>query len=188
GGNSAEQPGRRGGEPIGSEDRAMGGTNLATWVDRQGWLDTAAEALQRGVGRAFEALGPVGLEVKNALHGTWLGPPLHPVLTDLPLGAWTATMVLDAMAEETGSAGVAQASDAALALGLAGAVGAAATGIADWKETDARPRRLGLAHAALNVGATLLFAGSFVCRRTRNRPARRAPAPPGYPAATAAAH
>ena len=35
--------------------------------------------------------------VKDALHGVWLGHPLHPPLTDLPIGAWTAAGLLDAM-------------------------------------------------------------------------------------------
>src|SRR3954464_5932576 len=33
------------------------------------------------------ALGPQ--PVRDALHGLWLGPPLHPMLTDRPIGAGT---------------------------------------------------------------------------------------------------
>src|SRR5947208_10573528 len=33
--------------------------------------------------------------VKNVLSGTWLGHQLHPVLTDLPIGAWTMATALD---------------------------------------------------------------------------------------------
>ncbi len=166
----------------------MDRTGLIHWLDSKEWLDTTAQAVQQTVGRVFDALGPAGPQVKNALNGTWLGHPLHPALTDIPLGAWTATVMLDAVAERTGSAGVARASDAALELGLVGAVGAAVTGAADWKDTDARPRRVGLAHAALNVGATLLFGGSLVCRATGNRAAGRGLAAMGYLVAAAAAY
>jgi nitrite reductase/ring-hydroxylating ferredoxin subunit/uncharacterized membrane protein len=136
----------------------------------------------------FDALGPARRDVKNFLHGTWLGHPLHPVMTDIPLGAWTATLLLDALADRRGRSGFARAADASLALGLAGAVGSAVTGLADWSETDARPRRLGVAHAALNVGATLLFAGSLLCRGGGRRGAGRGLAITGYLATIAAAY
>src|SRR5262245_20307127 len=166
----------------------MDRTGLIPWLDSSEWLNTTAQTVQDNVRNVFDALGPAGRQVKNALHGTWLGHPLHPVLTDIPLGAWTATVMLDAVAERTGSAGIARASDATLGLGLVGAVGAAMTGAADWKDTDARPRRIGLTHAALNVGATLLFGGSLICRATGNRAAGRALATTGYLVAAAAAY
>ena len=37
-------------------------------------------------------------QAKNALHGVWLGHPLHPVFTDLPIGAWTTALALDVSA------------------------------------------------------------------------------------------
>ena len=113
---------------------------LTPWLDRQRWLDTTADALQPAVRRVFDALGPARSHVKNFLHWTWLGHPLHPALTDVPLGAWTATLLLDAMGDRPGQAGVARAADVSLALGLAGAVGAAATGLTDRKPTPTRAR------------------------------------------------
>jgi nitrite reductase/ring-hydroxylating ferredoxin subunit/uncharacterized membrane protein len=161
---------------------------ITAWVDGQGWLDTTADALQPAVKKAFDALGPARRDVKNFLHGAWLGHPLHPVMTDIPLGAWTATLLLDALSDRRGRSGYARAADASLALGLAGAVGSAVTGLADWSETDARPRRLGVAHAVLNTGATLLFAGSLLCRGRGSRGAGRGLAITGYFAMIAAAY
>ena len=160
---------------------------LTPWLDRQRWLDTTADALQPAVRRAFDALGPARRHVKNFLHGTWLGHPLHPALTDIPLGAWTTTLLLDALGDRPGRRGAARAADVSLALGLAGAVGAAATGLTDWSDTDARPRRIGVAHAALNGGATLLFAASLLCRGRANRDIGRGFALAGYLAVIAAA-
>jgi nitrite reductase/ring-hydroxylating ferredoxin subunit len=60
--------------------------------------------------------------------------------------------------------------------------------LTDWSDTDARPRRLGVAHAALNGGATLLFAGSLLCRASANRGVGRGLALAGYLAAVAAAY
>lgn len=64
-------------------------------IDRQHWLDATGDAVQPLVTKTFETGGAVGQQVKNFLHGTWLGHPLHPVLTDIPIGAWTAALVLD---------------------------------------------------------------------------------------------
>src|SRR5262245_35636137 len=63
-------------------------------VDYPG-LDRVAQPVSGAVRRAFESAGPVGRHLKNALHGTWLGHPLHPVFTDVPLGAWTTALALD---------------------------------------------------------------------------------------------
>jgi nitrite reductase/ring-hydroxylating ferredoxin subunit/uncharacterized membrane protein len=161
---------------------------LDSWLDRQRWLDTTADAVQPAVLRALDALGPAGRHVKNFLHGSWLGHPLHPVLTDVPLGAWTMTVLLDAVRNDSRRPGVARAADMSLAVGLAGAAGAAVTGLADWSATGARPRRAGVAHAALNVTATLLFTGSLVSRGLGDRSAGRGLAVAGYLVAVAAAY
>jgi hypothetical protein len=104
-------------------------------IDQQNWLNSAADALQPAVHQAFDALGESGRTVKDALHGVWLGHPVHPALTDVPIGAWTTALVFDTL-EASGTRGFARAADAAIAVGLVGAVGAAITGLTDWSETD----------------------------------------------------
>src|SRR5690606_23817789 len=59
-------------------------------------IDRVALPVRDVVRQTFEAGGPAGRQAKDALHGVWLGHPLHPVLTDIPLGAWTAALALDA--------------------------------------------------------------------------------------------
>ena len=166
----------------------MASEALIRAVEQQQTLDRLGDQIQPLVQNAFKSAGPAGQELKNILHGTWLGHPLHPVMTDIPLGAWTATLLLDALSDRRGRSGFARAADASLALGLAGAVGSAVTGLADWSETDARPRRLGVAHAALNVGATLLFTASLLSRARGGRGAGRGLALTGYLATIAAAY
>ena len=63
--------------------------NIIDAIEKQDWLDTAADTLQPTILNAFEAGGDGGQKVKNFLHGTWLGHPLHPVVTDVTIGAWT---------------------------------------------------------------------------------------------------
>jgi nitrite reductase/ring-hydroxylating ferredoxin subunit/uncharacterized membrane protein len=145
----------------------MASEALINVIERQDLLEQASEAIQPAVANAFKAAGPAGQEVKNFLHGTWLGHPLHPVLTDVPLGAWTVALALDAMEAISGRKEFGPGADAAVAIGLVGAVGSAVTGITDWSGTYGRGRKVGLAHGLLNVGATLLYTTSLVMRRRK---------------------
>ncbi len=158
-------------------------------IAEQKWLDGIADVVQPAVQAAFDGLGPAKRGTKNLLNGTWLGHPLHPVLTDVPIGAWTVTVLLDALedGDRVTSKGLRRAADASLLLGLAGAAGAAVTGLADWSDTDARPRRTGMAHALLNVGATLLLTASWASRRGGQRTAGKTLALAGYLTACASA-
>jgi len=120
-------------------------------------LDAAGDVLAGAANDAYAAGGDTGCVVKDLLNGTWLGHPLHPAITDVPVGAWTAALVLDLLGERRGA-------KIAVAVGLAGALGAAASGLTDWLDTYGKPRRLGVVHAAVNGTATLLYAGSLLTR------------------------
>jgi nitrite reductase/ring-hydroxylating ferredoxin subunit/uncharacterized membrane protein len=146
----------------------MANTALARIAD-QPELDQVAKPLSEAVVAAYRNAGGIGNAVKNALHGVWLGHPLHPVLTDIPIGAWATTLALDAKASATGDRSYARAADVALAFGLAGAVGSAVTGLTDWSETDGRAKRIGLIHGLLNVTATVFMATAYVLRRREER-------------------
>jgi nitrite reductase/ring-hydroxylating ferredoxin subunit/uncharacterized membrane protein len=120
-------------------------------------LDDAADTLSSFARRALECAGPARQPIRDALTGTWLGHPLHPAITDVPVGAWTAAFVLDLAGQRRGA-------KIAIGVGLAGALGAAVTGLNDWLDTRGRPRRLGVVHASLNGTATLLYAASLLAR------------------------
>lgn len=136
-------------------------------------LDRPAERLQAGIGAVFARGGNAGRRVQNALNGVWLGHPLHPVLTDLPIGFWTAAVALDTVEALGGTETLQSGADTALGLGVCSAVGAALTGLADWQFTVDERRRIGLAHAALNTTATVLTAASLLQRRRGARGAGR---------------
>lgn len=150
-------------------------TNLPVEViKKQEWLEPIAERLQPTIAAALGADGPVGPKIADILHGTWLGHPLHVVLTDVPIGSWTAAAVLDALEEMTGSRAIGRGADAAIAVGLVGAAGAAITGLADWSKIGGgQPRRIGLAHALLNATATACYFTSLCLRSTHSRRAGR---------------
>ena len=161
---------------------------LIKTVEQQEVLDQLSAKIQPLVSNAFESAGPAGREVKNFLHGTWLGHPLHPALTDIPLGAWTAALALDAMESISGRKELGAGADAAIAVGLVGAAGSAVTGLTDWSEINGRARKVGLLHGLLNVGATALYATSLVLRRKDMRGAGRGFAMLGYAVSSTAAY
>jgi nitrite reductase/ring-hydroxylating ferredoxin subunit/uncharacterized membrane protein len=164
----------------------MESTSKLTRVVDNPVMDQVAEPLSKAVRGAYEAAGPVGRQAKNALYGVWLGHPLHPVFTDLPLGAWTTALALDAAAQ--GDPGMRRAATFAMGVGLAGAAGAAVTGVTDWSETEGESRRAGLIHGLLNVTATALFATAFALRRNDSHDGGRKCAWTGYAIALGSAY
>src|SRR5579884_3813076 len=142
---------------------------LDRYVMEQKWLDSLGEPLQKTIDGIFSSMGNSGKQLKNLLNGTWLGHPLHPVITDVPVGAWTTSMVLDTAAAMTGNEGVATAADIAVGTGIAAAVGAALTGFTDWSDTYGKERKVGLLHGLLMGSTTVLYSLSLVSRLTGNR-------------------
>ncbi|MDQ2775260.1 MAG: Rieske 2Fe-2S domain-containing protein [Acidobacteriota bacterium] len=146
------------------------------------------ESVQKLVHKAFASGGSKGQSVKNFLNGTWIGEPLHVILTDLPIGAWTVALVFDAIELMNNDRQFAVAAEASIGIGLVGAAGAALTGVTDWQDADAPARRLGMIHGLLNVGATALFAASLILRKKKSRTSGRIFAAAGYAVMTYAAH
>lgn len=169
---------------------AKASEDLLDAIDRQEWLTPLAKTVQDLLRKAYKSAGPAGQQIKNVLHGTWLGHPLHPMLTDVPVGAWTATAALDTLEALTGSKQLDRGADAAVVVGLAGALGSAASGITDWGETSGRgrARRIGLLHGLMNISATSLYATSLICRMAGARSAGRRFALLGYTVSAAAGY
>lgn len=116
-----------------------------------------------------------------------LGHPLHAALTDIPVGAWTAALIFDGLGLTSGREAFASAADASVAVGLAGALAAAITGMTDWQDADAPARRLGMIHGGMNLAGTALYAASLIFRRRKSRAAGRILGALGYGVMTAAA-
>jgi len=129
-------------------------------IERQRWLDQVGDAASEAAEPILAA--PEARRPLAVLRGDWLGHPLHPALTDVPIGCWTASVLLDLVCESR-AAGV------LTAAGSAAALGAAATGFADWTATEGRSRRLGVLHALLNSGALGLQLSSLGARVRRRK-------------------
>ncbi len=102
---------------------------------------------------------------KDLLSGTWLGHPLHPLLTDIPIGAWASALVLDLFGGDSGE----RAADQLVGLGAVAALPTAVSGLSDWSDMLGAERRIGFVHALGNATAVALYGLSYVSRRQGRR-------------------
>ncbi|WIG61160.1 MAG: Ferredoxin, 2Fe-2S [Ktedonobacterales bacterium] len=157
-------------------------------LEDQTWLDPTGDEVQKVVSRVLAHERPTGMWLDNLLNGVWLGHPLHPVLTDIPVGAWTLGLILDGIESVTRRREYAAGADVAVLVGLGGALASAVTGLAQWQYTIGRQRRLGLSHGLVNVGATVLYGVSAVLRGRGKRGAGKVTALLGYGIVTIGAY
>lgn len=97
---------------------------------------------------------------RNILSGTVIGHPMHPMLTDIPIGAWVACGVMDVV----GGPGADHASRTLIATGMVAAVPTALAGLNDWSDTYGADTNIGVAHATGVHVALALYGGSLVSR------------------------
>jgi nitrite reductase/ring-hydroxylating ferredoxin subunit/uncharacterized membrane protein len=147
----------------------MASESMVNAIAKYDVLDDAAQPLQELIRAAFK--GDSGRALKNFLHGLWLGHPLHPAFTDIPIGAWSVALAFDALERLTGRRELRAGADAAIGIGLLGAAGSAITGLTDFSEIDGRARRVGIVHGVVNVIATSLYLASYTMRKKQRRDA-----------------
>jgi nitrite reductase/ring-hydroxylating ferredoxin subunit len=145
---------------------------MSTTEKREPRLYAAAEALAEvdaldGVADAIasklrDLAG--GTAFKNALTGSWLGHPLHPVLTDVAIGTWTSATLLDWV----GGRASEPAARRLLGIGVTAAVPTILSGWMDYIDSiygNPQVKRVGIVHAFANATATTLFGTSLAARR-----------------------
>jgi nitrite reductase/ring-hydroxylating ferredoxin subunit len=101
--------------------------------------------------------------VRDALHGVWLGHPVHPMLVQASVGAWMSAGVLDLRPGND---------DAARRLsvfGLMASAPAVLAGLADWSEQHEQQLRVGVVHALVNGTAIGLYGASLAARTEGRR-------------------
>lgn len=126
-------------------------------------------ALARTLHRQIVNGGDVTRAAADILHGSkWLGHPLHPVLTDVTLGAWMMAFLFDVLSLLTfgrwkSSRGAA---DTLTTLGTLTAVPTALAGIADYSAIKKSAARHGALHGLLNTVMLGLYVLSVRSRRS----------------------
>ncbi|MFF8602210.1 Rieske 2Fe-2S domain-containing protein [Streptomyces sp. NPDC015232] len=123
--------------------RAM--DRLAASSRADGVIDAVRDAVRRV---------PLGA-ARDVLHGRPLGHPAHPLLVQLPLGAWLSAALLDL------TPGGRRPARLLVGAGLAAAGPAAVSGWVDWAELRRPQQRVGLVHAAANITGVLCYAVSL---------------------------
>ncbi|WP_089011720.1 Rieske 2Fe-2S domain-containing protein [Micromonospora inositola] len=126
---------------------------LLTKLEQASALDRVGDRLQRIVQATLRPQ-----RVRDALHGVWLGHPLHPAMVQVPVGAWISAAVVDLLP------GQRRAATALVGLGTLSAMPAAVAGLNDWAGLTRDQRRVGLVHAASNTIGVALYAGSLAAR------------------------
>src|SRR3954470_2133801 len=93
--------------------------------------------------------GPIR-PLKDFLNGTWLGHPIHAVLTDVPIGVFTVAIVLDVLDQRI-------AADVSILVGVLSMIAAAVAGLADYTDTDGAPRTRATLHATLMTTSLIVY-------------------------------
>jgi len=147
--------------------------DLVAWVDRIGWLRTLNDWLAAELVPLRERYQDnPALELTHG--GRWLGHPLHPALSDLPVGLWAGATLLDVTDRDPAPRGGIDAAGVLSAAGILAACATALTGLSDWTVSDEQDRRVGLFHGLLNTVALGLQGASLGSRVTGHRGTARA--------------
>jgi nitrite reductase/ring-hydroxylating ferredoxin subunit/uncharacterized membrane protein len=128
-------------------------------IEEASFIDPVAVSVARKTAKLYPG------KVKDVVSGTWLGHPVHPLLTDLPIGFWIGSLILDLLGGKKGR----KTADKLVLAGILAAVPTAYTGSSDWADCRGKEMRVGAAHALSNVGAVLLFTGSYRARKKGER-------------------
>lgn len=113
----------------------------------------------------------MGETAKRPISAVLAGPyghPFHPILVTVPIGAWVSSLTFDIASHIVRRPGfLTRGSEWLIAIGVLGALAAAAVGLLDLLAIPARTTafRTGLLHMSMNLAVTVAYAVNFVLRR-----------------------
>lgn len=119
-------------------------------IERIPNLQETSIKLKNSIHEAVMRGGEPARNVADVLHGTWLGHPLHPVLTDFTIGAWGIGALFDAVAVLFGHEHARQVGDTLAKTGTVAAVPTLITGLADYSTVQKPASSTATLHALLN--------------------------------------
>lgn len=123
-------------------------------VDAQSrWAKPFGDFNHRWLGAVFHPIRPI----QNFLNGTWLGHPVHAVVTDVPIGALTVSIIADLIGQPL-------VADVSMLLGVLAMVAAAVTGLADYAEVDGNARTRATVHGSIMVVTLVVYVVSLLIR------------------------
>jgi nitrite reductase/ring-hydroxylating ferredoxin subunit/uncharacterized membrane protein len=123
-------------------------------VDAQiGWSKPLGDFNHRWLSALFHPIRPI----QHLLNGTWLGHPVHAVVTDVAVGALTVSVIADLIGQPL-------VADVSLLLGVLAMLASAVTGAADYTEVDGNARYRATVHLVVMLVALVLYAISLAIR------------------------
>jgi nitrite reductase/ring-hydroxylating ferredoxin subunit/uncharacterized membrane protein len=131
-------------------------------------FENQAHSVSRGV-HSWVLKARPRRQAADLLHGTWMGHPLHSVLTDMTIGAWVFSFVLDLLSLNRCSRSIRRAADTLLNLGNATATTTALAGLADYSTIPDRAVTTGATHALLNTLVLVISLFSALLRKNGKR-------------------
>ena len=132
----------------------MLGRYVTRAVDAQSrWSKPLGDFNHRWLGAIFHPIRPI----QNFLNGSWLGHPVHAVVTDVPIGAMTVSIIADVLGQPV-------VADASLVVGVLAMVASAVTGAADYAEVDGTARNRATVHSVVMVVSLVLYVISLLIR------------------------
>ncbi|NJD29778.1 MAG: Rieske 2Fe-2S domain-containing protein [Chloroflexi bacterium] len=132
----------------------MIGRLLTRLIDAQGgWTKPLGDAVHGVLHPLFQRFPAL----RDLLNGRWLGHPLHPASTDIPIGILLLVTVFDVLGQP-------EAARVSLVVGLLAMSASALSGFADFADTDGRARVRGTLHATVMVVALFGYLVSLVLR------------------------
>ena len=161
--------------------------DVLAWVDQLGWLRPVNDWLT-GVLGPFRERYQDNLVLELLHGGRWVGHPLHPALSDLPVGLWTGATVLDVLDNSPPPGPGIDAAGLLNAAGILAAGATAVTGLTDWTVSDDQDRRVGLFHGLLNTAALGLQCAALGTRMAGHRGMARVLGAAGLTVTLAAAY
>ena len=117
------------------------------------WSRPFGDFNHRWLGALFHPIRPI----QNFLNGSWLGHPIHAVVTDVAVGALTVSIVADLIGQPL-------VADVSMLLGVLAMVASAVTGAADYAEVDGNARYRATVHLTIMVVTLVLYAVSLLIR------------------------
>jgi nitrite reductase/ring-hydroxylating ferredoxin subunit/uncharacterized membrane protein len=152
------------------------------------FLKQAGQTAASSIHSAVLAGGDPARQVADFLHGTWLGHPLHPVLTDVVVGSFSLGALFDFASVLGGGESTRKAADSLTVIGTAAAVPTALAGLADFSTIPRPAAAHGLVHGLANDVAITLYVFSLKARKRGNRRAGIALSTLGMAVLTAGAY
>lgn len=118
-----------------------------------GWARPFGEFNHRWLTALFRPIRPV----RDLLNGRWLGHPLHAASTDLPIGLLVGVVILDLVGQPA-------AADITLLATIITMILSAASGLADYSDTDGTARTRATLHGTLMTTALVVLVVSGLMR------------------------